>query len=222
MGAGDFPLYGNNLTSINVGTNGYLTSGDATFSADRNIAVLASFAIAPVIAPLYDDLVLYTGGSIRESVTNDYYTVTYDISGLSNSNNSATVWSVFQVTLFKAAVTQGGIAFQRGDIFFSYGDLNAPVDGSDFTVGVGQNSGNATGAFGTTGQFPTVANFFGSFDEANEGILFRSPSGGTTAATLTQSLRTISAAVVPEAGTAALLLPALGILGTVVTARRRK
>ncbi len=196
--SGGVTLYGVARASLFVQVNGFLSVTDgSTFANDRSVASLAAGVKSPVVAPLYDDLILTTGGSVLENDTANYYAITYDLNGVDNTSNSAGNRSVAQVALFKNATTVNGTNFNAGDIVFSYGALNHTINGSGFSVGIARDGANATGAFTSSGQFTSAASFFANFDPNTQAVRFR-PAG----ATYTQSTIPLAASVVPEAPSA--------------------
>lgn len=216
LGTGSFTLYGTAYTSLFVQVGGFVSLGNGSgLNTDRTITALAGVTGA-TIAPLYDDFYVTTTSSVTESITSSYYAITWDVAGYTDRAAAIPPRSQFQAVLFKTNASVNGTAYIAGDILFAYGGLNAPVQDSNFTVGVAQSGTTGTGAFGTTGQFTTMASFLSNFNSATQGILFR-PSGGAYTAT-PQSLVT----VVPEASAGVLVGFALPAMAMVAVRRKRR
>ncbi len=176
---GTFDVGGVPITEVAVNVDGHLQSGK--FVADV----------------LDDDLILKGGGPdyIRENVTPDYYTVTWNVRGYAKAAAFPPSLSQFQVTLFKKNATVRGTAYQSGDIVFSYGRLYHNVDTQTFDVSVYDQQGRKIAPFGGDGSFPTTAQFLSNLSFGRQAILFRREGD-----TYTQSLVTLNAASPPAAG----------------------
>ena len=168
---GTFSLFGNDITSINIATNGFLATGplanvSGTF-LDRTITELTT-ARGSVISPFFDHLSLGAGSSVTDRTTSTWYGVTYQ--GMFGFNDvTAGRTSDFQVILFFGDKTFGGFNFHAGDIAISYGNLNSTREGT-ITVGVGQENGSTTGnPASATGQ---LANF-NSLPRGSQFLLYR-------------------------------------------------
>jgi hypothetical protein len=175
---GTFDAAGVPITEISVSVDGRLQSGK--FVADV----------------LDDDLILRGGGPdyIRENVTPDYYTVTWNVRGYPKAGDFPPRLSQFQVTLFKNPTTVRGTAYRSGDIVFSYGRLYHYVDTQTFDVSVYDQQERKIAPFGGDGSFSTTAQFLSKFNSSRQGILFR-----RTGDTYTQSLVPLGASPPPSA-----------------------
>ncbi|MFZ4700448.1 MAG: PEP-CTERM sorting domain-containing protein [Candidatus Methylumidiphilus sp.] len=209
---GSFNLYGTAITSINVSSNGYLTTGDGLLFSDRSIGSLAVDSGGLVIAPLYDDLIhTAQSNSLTSGLgTSNYYAVTWsNVQGVDPASTSDQS-STFQAVLFLANTFLGSYNFLAGDIAFSYGALNhlitdSQVLGSTATAGVGQDASIFTG-------LPTVPDGQISSLVGMPGqgfLLYRANGNGG-----------YSVAQVPEPGT--LFLTALGLAGMWVSRRHQR
>ena len=117
--------YGQNFTTVHVGSNGFITFG--TGSNDWSPTAAELFAAPPRIAALWADWTPNTGGAVtvdEHSLSGGYvFVVTYE--GLPRFNNPGGA-STFQIALF----TSGLIAIQ-------YADVNT----TDGLVGIGNGAG---------------------------------------------------------------------------------
>lgn len=158
---GTFDAGGAIVKEVSVSVDGYIQS--KKFVADV----------------LEDDFVLKGGGTqfIRESITPDYYAVTWNVRGYTHKGDAPPGLSQFQVTLFKNAATVQGTMYQSGDIVFSYGILNHTVDTGSFDVSVYDQKENKTSPFRADGSHATTAEFLVNFDSTKQAILFRNTEG---------------------------------------------
>lgn len=173
---GTFGAGGVAITEIAVSVDGHLQSGK-------------------FIADVLDDDLILKGGTpeyIRETVTTEYYSVTWNVRGYTNTGATPPGLSQFQVTLFKNPATVRGTAYQSGDIVFSYGPLNHTVDTQTFDVSVYDQQERKIAPFGGDGSFASTAQFLSNFASGTQVLLFR-----RAGSTYTQSLVPLAKPPVP-------------------------
>lgn len=122
--------FGTSSTAIDVSTN-----GNINFSANTAFSDVALPTSVARIAPLWDDLVMSSGGS--QSITSKssaglYYAVTWNV----GTFGSATNISQFQAVLFGGDVVLDNFQFHANDIAFAYQAVATPFRDNDATVGL--------------------------------------------------------------------------------------
>ncbi|WP_435008743.1 PEP-CTERM sorting domain-containing protein [Tundrisphaera lichenicola] len=229
---GSFDFYGTARTSVQVSSNGYLafttTPNAAGLRLNRSIGHLAGVQGAPVIAPLYYDLLIANGTHIVDtSVAGQYYAVTYEnitASAIPKTPHAGdpAFGSTFQVALFTGDTLLNGFSFHAGDIALSYGALNASlafepddkdVTGPTGTIGVGRNANVFTGL--PTDSRGYVTDLY-TLPTGNNFFLYRPDASGSSYTV--SVVEPLIAPPVPEP--ASIIMLAIGLLPIAVAGRR--
>lgn len=134
----DFVFYGNTYDKVIITSNGYITfdTSNTSWSYWTNYAIPSSSVPNDFIAPFWDDLNPYTGGSVY-----------YLLGGTAPSRRFTVEWYnvphyyntgavSFEVTLYEGS---NNIVFRYKDVDFGYSYYNK---GASATVGVENESGN--------------------------------------------------------------------------------
>lgn len=136
-------FFGQDVTTVDVSTNGNLN-----FSGDGDYSNAPFPGGAARIAPMWDDLYVYGGQNVRESVNPGvWYAVTWELSTFSYGH----VYRPMQVVWFGAQTTIAGVTFLPDDIAFCYAGIGANNVGWDVTTGLNKGDGSTFVTFAGEG-----------------------------------------------------------------------
>ena len=166
-----FNFYGKPYTQISVCSNGFIAMGVSRVNEFRNWAIPGPGGPSPMIAPFWDDLVLFPNSGIYSYYDASNHTLIIEWSKLRNRYPTSGPEETFQVILYDPAYYQtsmgdGPIKFQYK--VFNNTDSQANEDHGDYsTIGIEDHSGTVGLQYSFNNSYPTAAHQLG-----NERALF--------------------------------------------------